>query len=414
MTTEQAPLKIPALLLEGDEPAVSSGATVAKNPQTESRLGALSAETTPPAPEASPAPASAVPVEPSVSKSGELPEAYGTGKLFLVARDPHCLYTHWDISPEDQSHYNQLAASHHLIVRVHPGNAETVPANEVHASSESRHCFIPVGQADMTYVAELGYYLADGQWRAITASSPATTPPDAVSEDKTLQFANIPGRASEPGLPETAPAMAGPTAPVRPAVPFRVLPSLHPPRVGWLPTLDSAAPGFPEIPFFAQEPATTIHPRLETDWTAEDECAFVEFAALVRRRQRSFDSMALVEYLHSQLPSSISSPTGGEQPPLPGFWFDLNAELVVYGATEPDASVTIAGRPIQLRPDGTFSCRFALPDGAHQLPVTAVSSRGDLRQAELNFTRRTDFQDQPADAVNAPAEPLDAPPFLDP
>ena len=34
------------------------------------------------------------------------------------------------------------------------------------------------------------------------------------------------------------------------------------------------------------------------------------------------------------------------------------------GATEPDAAVTIGGRKIQLRKDGTFSFRFALPDEA--------------------------------------------------
>ena len=56
------------------------------------------------------------------------------------------------------------------------------------------------------------------------------------------------------------------------------------------------------------------------------------------------------------------------------FWLVVNAELIVYGATEPDAKVTIQGRPLQLRPDGTFSVRFALPDGRQVIPVKAVSS----------------------------------------
>jgi hypothetical protein len=57
-----------------------------------------------------------------------------------------------------------------------------------------------------------------------------------------------------------------------------------------------------------------------------------------------------------------------------GFWFVLDTELIVYGATEPDAKVTLQGKPINLRPDGTFSLRFALPDGEQVLPVTATSA----------------------------------------
>jgi hypothetical protein len=34
----------------------------------------------------------------------------------------------------------------------------------------------------------------------------------------------------------------------------------------------------------------------------------------------------------------------------------------------------VQGRAIKLRPDGTFSLRFALPDGKQVIPVKAVSS----------------------------------------
>lgn len=55
------------------------------------------------------------------------------------------------------------------------------------------------------------------------------------------------------------------------------------------------------------------------------------------------------------------------------FWFIVDCELIVYGATEPDAKVTVQGREISLRPDGTFTLRFALPDGRQVIPVKAVS-----------------------------------------
>jgi len=56
------------------------------------------------------------------------------------------------------------------------------------------------------------------------------------------------------------------------------------------------------------------------------------------------------------------------------FWFKLDCELIVYGATEPDAKVTLQDKEIKLRPDGTFTLRFALPDGEQVIPVKAVSA----------------------------------------
>ncbi len=72
------------------------------------------------------------------------------------------------------------------------------------------------------------------------------------------------------------------------------------------------------------------------------------------------------------------------------FWFVLNTELIVYGATEPDARVTVQGREIQLRPDGTFSLRFALPDGKQVIPCTAESADGvEERTITPTVTRAT-------------------------
>ncbi|MCM8799758.1 MAG: DUF4912 domain-containing protein [Candidatus Omnitrophica bacterium] len=55
------------------------------------------------------------------------------------------------------------------------------------------------------------------------------------------------------------------------------------------------------------------------------------------------------------------------------FWLVVNTELIVYGATEPDATVYVQGRQVPLRPDGTFSLRFALPDGVQVIPVKGIS-----------------------------------------
>lgn len=71
--------------------------------------------------------------------------------------------------------------------------------------------------------------------------------------------------------------------------------------------------------------------------------------------------------------TSTTSPAG-IIPKEKDFWLVVNTELIVYGATEPDAKVSVQGKEINLRPDGTFTLRFALPDGKQIIPVTAVSA----------------------------------------
>lgn len=72
------------------------------------------------------------------------------------------------------------------------------------------------------------------------------------------------------------------------------------------------------------------------------------------------------------------------------FWLVVDAELVVYGATEPDAKVTVQGKSIKLRDDGTFTLRFALPDGKQEIPVVARSAKiNEKRTITPIVTRRT-------------------------
>ncbi|WP_417730540.1 DUF4912 domain-containing protein [Rosistilla oblonga] len=58
------------------------------------------------------------------------------------------------------------------------------------------------------------------------------------------------------------------------------------------------------------------------------------------------------------------------------FPFKVDAELIVFGSTSPGSSVTIAGEPVRLQPDGTFTVRMELPDRRQVLPVVASSPDG--------------------------------------
>ena len=72
------------------------------------------------------------------------------------------------------------------------------------------------------------------------------------------------------------------------------------------------------------------------------------------------------------------------------FWLVADAELIVYGATEPDATVTIEGRPITLNPDGTFRLQMSFQDGQIDFPIMAVAADGEqTRSIHMKFARET-------------------------
>jgi len=72
------------------------------------------------------------------------------------------------------------------------------------------------------------------------------------------------------------------------------------------------------------------------------------------------------------------------------FWLVADAELIVYGATEPDATVTIGGRPIKLNPDGTFRYQMSFQDGLVDYPIMAVAVDGEqTRSIHMKFNRET-------------------------
>ena len=357
-------LKIPLLLLEGDAPPPPS----ASGPGQRYALGP-----TPPA-------------EHFVDTGdlGELPEAYGTKQLLLTARDPHWLYAQWDLTRDQQKKYNALSPDRHLVLRVYIDAVGCEPFAQIHVHPESRHWFVPVGRAGTKYIAELGYYQSNDKWVAVSTSAATLTPPDAMSEDTSVQFATLPVDVPFAQLLQLVKAV------VREHIPLtEVVAQLH-------------ASGQLRLPKENFPPAG--------QWTPEQERALAEIVTMDKVRRVWIGSLEITELIRRQLAreissagvaqfslptspgvSSISSPFGGEQRPK-SFWFNVNAELILYGATEPEATVTIGGRTIKLRPDGTFSYRFALPDGQYELPAVATSAdSSDTHQADLQFSRSTEY-----------------------
>jgi hypothetical protein len=92
--------------------------------------------------------------------------------------------------------------------------------------------------------------------------------------------------------------------------------------------------------------------------------------------------------LYSGIGASWSGQPFGQ--PEREFFMHVNAEVIFYGGTDPQAKVTIAGRPVQLQPDGTFRYHFKFPDDDFEIPIVAVSPDGvETRSAVLSLRRDT-------------------------
>jgi hypothetical protein len=110
--SQQQKLTIPPILLEGDSPP----APPVGGPGERYALG--------------PVP----PAEHFAGAKTDLPEAYGTRRLFLAARDPHWLYAHWDLTPAQQRFYNARSVDGHLVLRLHVGQVGGEPLAETHVA----------------------------------------------------------------------------------------------------------------------------------------------------------------------------------------------------------------------------------------------------------------------------------------
>jgi hypothetical protein len=72
------------------------------------------------------------------------------------------------------------------------------------------------------------------------------------------------------------------------------------------------------------------------------------------------------------------------------FHFEVEAEILVFGSTHPDAHVSIGTEPVKVQGDGTFSARLPLPDRRQVLPATARSRDGvDERTVVIAVERNT-------------------------
>ena len=113
---------------------------------------------------------------------GDLPQSYGSDTIFLVAQEPHWLFTYWDI---DISRH----PGGKTFLRVH--EAEKTVEAEIEVPFETRNWYIPVKQAGSKYTVEIGYHRGS-VWNVIARSHTIETPPDHLSDSDQFDYATIP------------------------------------------------------------------------------------------------------------------------------------------------------------------------------------------------------------------------------
>src|SRR6185436_4787433 len=219
----------------------------------------------------------------SESEIIELPESYGTQRLLLVARDPHWLYAHWDMTAEQLRKHNAASRDKHLVVRVFQNQPAGKPVLEQHVHPESRNWFLHVGRGSTRFVAQLGYYNRTGAWHTITTSAATFTPPDALSEDTSARFETIPIEVPFKKLLELVKGAVAEHAPL-----IEVIQQLR-------------AAGYPELPAFrgagSAEPST---------WTPAQEAALAQIISIDEVRRVWMGSLEITELLRRSLKKEIS------------------------------------------------------------------------------------------------------------
>lgn len=319
------------------------------------------------------------------------------GEVWLTARDPFTVVAHWDRElPEPEAPEREWGRGRWWM-RLHEGSAEGPVVTERPATESAGTVLLPVIESGQKYVAELGYDSHRSGWHGVAISHPVPTPPDrpAVVPEvpAKIQWGTVAPWEGEPGLghavgyvPVPAPGPAGSMADAG--------------------GRDEVLVDEIWVEEFPEAHAADGAGALRWSWalwsgggiesSGELASESPDAGDVGSRKGRWIRKESITQALPDAVMDGDGAASSAELTSAPAaegrrsFWFRVNAEVILHGSTEPDARVTIAGRPVALRPDGSFSFRFAFPDGDFRLPVEAVSAdRMDGRKAAVRFLRAT-------------------------
>ena len=300
-------------------------------------------------PQAQPPHAQPPQAQPLAVADEPLPHGYGEDRITLICKDPYWVHAYWEITKPNQERAWQALghATAYLALRVYHYSPSAPDASEpegffdLDIEERARNWYVHAGRPGAAFEVEIGLKAADGRFVPLARSHRVATPRDRMSDVLDEQ---------------------------------------------WLSLVEE------------YEQMYALSGGYRTGGGS------LELAELMARRLGEMMGSGAVSSFGLQVSSFGASEALIAQRQAPrSFWFVLGTELIVYGATEPDATVTCQGHPVALRPDGTFTLRFALPDGAQHIPCAAISrDRVDTITITPHVEKTTTHEEQRGASEESP------------
>jgi len=279
-------------------------------------------------------------------------------RVVFLPRDPQWAYVFWEISEKERAVAQQSGAAQ-LCLRVadvtglEGGAAHPHTLQEIPVESHATEWYLPVPLSDRDYRVELGYRSSQRGWSSLAFSSVARVPALHPSDQVLDQF--VPFSLETAPVPAEAPEALAPSSP---------------------PSGDS---GLHERMY---QTATNRWRRV-----GRGSEAFHELEESSQSSgEKSFSASAQGLWASGRNESGI----GGVAARQRSFWLVADAELIVYGATDPSAHLRIGGEDVPLSSDGTFRIQVPFRDGEQVYPIEAIAADGEQkRNVTLRFERMT-------------------------
>ncbi len=312
----------------------------------------------------------------------DLPEGYGESRIVLLPRDSEWAYAYWDVSNEHKERLRQQGGQR-LMLRLYDVTDIDLTSQSPHSMQQvdchemARSWYLEMPVSDREYLTEIGYLTADDRWLLLARSASIRVPPVYPSDWVKDQFVTIDwqeqltgrsfGDLGRPYSPKTSPAVDSAAE----------LPKIYSDLFALTQSQEALRVTGSLYGSMQQTPPGALSPSGGAFGSTGPT------ALSASGLNMSGLNMSGIESGASELPARSRQ-----------FWLTTDAELIVYGATEPDATLMVGDKVIPLNPDGTFRFHVAFPDGQIDYPIRAIAADGEqTRSVRLDFERETPERD---------------------
>jgi hypothetical protein len=308
---------------------------------------------------------------------GDLPGGYGESRIVLMPRDPQWAYAYWDV-PNEHKEELRRQGGQQLALRLYDVTDISLESQAPHSVQEylcdemAREWYLPIPVSDRDYVADIGYRCADGRFLVLARSLPVRIPPVYPSDWIEDVFVTVDWQEDLTG--KTVYQLVPPSK--RQPIPSN---AIYDEIFGMAESAEAQRVAGSLFGSMQHVPGSMVPSQAVSSYVFPSGVGMWAVPTVSGLTMSGIGMMSGVGF------SASAPPIRPRQ-----FWLVADAELIVYGATEPDATVTIGGRPIKLNPDGTFRFQMSFQDGLIDYPIMAVAADGEqTRSIQMKFTRET-------------------------